>query len=82
MPRSARNKRRIGPLLTSLRRKEFVLAVLPWEVLADFGIASLLLLVGQYLRSRLGMLQRLFLPASVIGGFIGLGLGPNGANIL
>jgi ESS family glutamate:Na+ symporter len=58
------------------------LALSPWEVFADFGIAGLLLLAGQYLRARLGILQRLFLPASVIGGFLGLALGPNGANIL
>lgn len=37
---------------------------------------SLLLLVGKFLRSRLVFLQRLFLPASVIAGFIGLFLGP------
>jgi ESS family glutamate:Na+ symporter len=58
------------------------LAVSPWEVFADFGIAGLLLLVGQYLRAKLGILQRLFLPASVIGGFLGLALGPNGVDIL
>jgi len=58
------------------------LAVSPWELFADFGIAGLLLLVGQYLRSKVGILQRLFLPASVIGGFLGLALGPNGADFL
>ena len=58
------------------------MALSPWEVFADLGIAGLLLLTGQFLRSRLGLVQRLFLPASVIGGFIGLGLGPNGANVL
>jgi ESS family glutamate:Na+ symporter len=57
-------------------------AISPWEVFADLGICALLLLTGQFLRSRLGILQRLFLPASVIGGFIGLGLGPNGAGLL
>jgi len=36
----------------------------------------ILLLVGKLLRSRLIFLQKLFLPASVIAGFIGLILGP------
>jgi ESS family glutamate:Na+ symporter len=58
------------------------LTITPWEVFADLGIAGLLLLTGQLLRSRLGVMQRLFLPASVIGGFLGLALGPNGANVL
>ena len=58
------------------------MTISPWEVFADLGIAGLLLLTGLLLRSRLGVLQRLFLPASVIGGFLGLALGPNGANVL
>lgn len=58
------------------------MAVSPWEVFADFGIAALLLLVGQFARAKLGFVQRLFLPASVIGGFVGLALGPNGAGLL
>lgn len=45
-------------------------------LLVDVCWLSLLLLVGKYLRSRFTMLQRLFLPASVIAGFIGLFLGP------
>ncbi len=37
---------------------------------------SVLLLVGKVIRARLRSLQRLFLPASILGGFIGLALGP------
>ena len=37
---------------------------------------SLLLLVGKLIRARLRFLQRLFLPASILGGFLGLALGP------
>ncbi len=37
---------------------------------------SVLLLVGKVIRARLRFLQRLFLPASILGGFIGLALGP------
>jgi glutamate:Na+ symporter, ESS family len=37
---------------------------------------SVLLLVGKVIRARLRFLQRLFLPASILGGFLGLALGP------
>ncbi len=46
------------------------------NLMVDICCLSLLLLVGKYLRTRLVLLQRLFLPASVIAGFIGLLLGP------
>ncbi len=46
------------------------------RLMIDFGWLSLLLLLGKYLRTRLVVLQRLFLPASIIAGFIGLFLGP------
>src|SRR5690625_4893251 len=41
-----------------------------------FVLISALLLVGAYFRARFKVFQKLFLPASVIGGFIGLILGP------
>lgn len=46
------------------------------RLLQEFSILGGLLLVGFFLRAKLRVLQRLFLPASVIGGFIGLLLGP------
>ena len=51
-------------------------------VIVDIGIASGLLLVGIWLRANFGVFQRVLLPASVIGGFIGLFLGPNGLDLL
>jgi ESS family glutamate:Na+ symporter len=45
-------------------------------LMIDICWLSLLLLVGKYLRTRFYFLQKLFLPASVIAGFIGLILGP------
>ncbi len=39
---------------------------------------GVLLLVGKLLRAKVGLFQRLFLPASIIGGFIGLAIGPYG----
>ncbi len=41
-----------------------------------FIFLSALLLVGAFLRAKIKLFQKLFLPASVIGGFIGLLLGP------
>ena len=54
----------------------------PMELFVDLGMAGILLLVGQLLRSRVRIVQRLFLPASVTGGCLGLALGPNGADLL
>lgn len=45
-------------------------------VFFSFIFISVLLLVGTWLRAKLTLFQKLFLPASVIGGFIGLLLGP------
>ncbi len=46
------------------------------QLLCSLGVASILLLLGTYLRAKIRIFQTLFLPASVIGGFIGLLLGP------
>ena len=54
----------------------------PWQLFVDVGFAALLLLFGQLVRSRVRSIQQLFLPASVVGGFFGLALGPNGADLL
>lgn len=50
----------------------------PWTLFIDLGLASLLLLVGQVVRARLRVVQKLFLPANVIGGSLGLALGASG----
>ena len=46
------------------------------ELLYCFCILSALLLVGTLLRGSIPVFQKLFLPASVIGGFVGLLIGP------
>lgn len=53
-----------------------------YDFFVDFTLASLLILCGQFLRSKLSIFQRFFIPASVLAGFLGLALGPNGFNIL
>ena len=46
-------------------------------IIIDIGIACVLLLIGFWLRVRVPLLQKLYLPVSVIGGTIGMLLGPN-----
>ena len=53
-----------------------------YDLFVDFTIASFLILIGQLMRSKLGIFQRFFIPASVLAGFLGLALGPSGFNIL
>lgn len=45
-------------------------------VVYDFGTLSLLMLLGFFVRKKVKLLQDLYLPASLVGGFLGLILGP------
>lgn len=47
------------------------------DLIKSMGCIGALLLVGMFLRAKVPFFQKLLLPASVIGGFIGLLLGPN-----
>lgn len=51
-------------------------------VLMDFAIASVFILIGQLIRSKVKFVQRYFVPASMIAGFLALALGSQGLNIL
>lgn len=53
-----------------------------WDLSLDLGLISVLLLVGVLLRAKVVAVQKLFIPASIIAGLLGLTLGPNGFNIL
>lgn len=53
-----------------------------WKVFTDVGFISLLLLIGTLLRAKVKVIQMLFLPASLIAGFLGLALGPSGLGII
>lgn len=46
------------------------------ELMISASWLTVLFLVGKFLRVRIRLFQRIFLPASIIGGFIGLTLGP------
>ena len=47
------------------------------SILSDFGITGILLFLGYVLRKNIPVLQKLFLPASLIGGILGVLLGKN-----
>ena len=46
------------------------------ELLQSLSLLSVLLLIGVFLRAKVKLFQKLYLPASVIGGFIGLLISP------
>ncbi len=50
----------------------------PWVLLTDLGIISALILVGKLIRVKVKLIQKLFIPPSLIAGVLGLALGPNG----
>ncbi len=54
----------------------------PWTLFVDVGIVAVLLLVGKWVRVKVKLAQKLFIPPSLIAGFLGLGLGPEGLEIL
>lgn len=53
-----------------------------WTVFVDFSLMAALLLLGQVLRAKVKLFQKLLIPAALIAGFIGLALGPNGYQVL
>ena len=54
----------------------------PWTLFIDLGFISVLLLFGQLIRAKIVFVQKLFLPANIIAGALGLLLGPNGFDII
>lgn len=54
----------------------------PWTLFVDAGLISLLLLVGKLIRVKVRIIQRLFIPTSLIAGLLGLALGPNGCGLV
>jgi len=53
-----------------------------YTLLVDFTLASILILISMLLRSKIKLLQRNFIPASLMAGFLGLALGPSFLNVL
>ena len=54
----------------------------PWNLFIDIGIISALLLFGKFLRIKIKILQKLFIPPCLIAGFMALAFGPNGLDWL
>lgn len=52
------------------------------DFLLDFAIASLFIMIGQLIRAKVKIVQKFFVPASMLAGFIALALGSQGAGIL
>ncbi len=46
------------------------------ELFQDFALTGLFLLIGYALRSKIKLFQKLYIPAAVLGGIVGLLLGP------
>ena len=53
-----------------------------YTVLMDFAFASLLILVGQFLRAKVPLVQRFFIPSSLLAGFLGFILGKQVLNVI
>lgn len=53
-----------------------------WTFLVDFGLISVLLMLGKLVRAKVRFIQRLFLPPSLLAGFAALLLGPEVAGWL
>ena len=54
----------------------------PWTLFVDIGIISALLLLGKLMRVKIPAIQKLFIPPSLLAGFMGLALGPGGFNVI
>ncbi|MDR0421458.1 MAG: sodium:glutamate symporter [Proteiniphilum sp.] len=54
----------------------------PWTLFVDTGIISALLLAGKLMRVKIKFIQQLFIPPSLLAGFAGLALGPNGFGLI
>lgn len=53
-----------------------------YDLLVDVAFASVLILIGQYLRAKVRFFQQFFIPASLIAGFMGLALGNQVLNLV
>ncbi|MDR3258406.1 MAG: sodium:glutamate symporter [Fusobacteriaceae bacterium] len=49
-----------------------------WAVFVDFSIMAVLLVIGQILRAKIKLFQKILIPSALIGGFIALAFGPKG----
>ena len=50
----------------------------PWTLFVDLGLIFGLLLMGKLIRVKVKLIQKLFIPPSLIAGLLGLAFGTNG----
>ncbi len=53
-----------------------------YTLITDFAIASIFILIGQFLRSKIKFIQSSFIPASLLAGIMGLFIGPAVLNLV
>ena len=49
-----------------------------WDVFVDLSWIGILLLAGQFMRAKIPIFQKFFIPASLLAGILAFVLGPNG----
>ena len=54
----------------------------PWTLFVDLGVISCLLLICKWMRVKLRLMQKFFIPPSLAAGFLGLAFGPGGMDVL
>ncbi len=54
----------------------------PYNMMMDFALISILLFISQFLRAKVKFIQNLYLPSSLMAGFLGLFLGPQFLKLL
>lgn len=52
------------------------------DFLMDFAIASVFIMIGQLIRAKVKLVQKFFVPASMLAGFMALALGSQGFKVL
>lgn len=53
-----------------------------WTVFTDVSLMGALLILGQLMRAKIKIFQKLLIPPSLIAGFLALAFGPSGMNII
>lgn len=61
--------------------KELVSANI-WQVFIDLSIMGTLLVIGQFLRAKIPVFQKILIPPALLAGFLALAFGPKGMGIL
>src|SRR5699024_11796751 len=70
-------------ILKRLSKRRFTMDEISiWDLFKDLGFISSFLLIGIALRAKMPLVQKLFIPASIIAETLGLLLGPNGFKII